>query len=212
MWVNCLSGFWYSQFNCHGRARPPLLCCIRGVQWITGKIQDGGLCTICWNPSTTSSAFVNLIYWTTETGDGIGQINNFFRELEDAVAVLDDKYIHGGGRFSTVLRLISSKGMVARSLRQIRGKAIRHLRTRPKLAHPWCGEFTVDMQLELFNSISQDIMQCTRFGHWCREINTQIVYEITDIRKARYLFQGRMDIDGSEVNRAHIFEKAYATF
>lgn len=37
-----------------------------------------------------------------DTGDGIQWISNFFGELQEAVFVLDTKYSHRGGRFSTV--------------------------------------------------------------------------------------------------------------
>ena len=55
----------------------------------------------------------------------------------------------------------------------------------------------MDMSLELFGCISQDIMQRTNFGQRYRETNTEIVNEITDIPKAKYLFK-RMDLGGFE--------------
>ena len=40
-----------------------------------------------------------------DNGDGIGRINSLFGELEDAVSILDAKYSHRGGRFSTVQKI-----------------------------------------------------------------------------------------------------------
>ena len=149
------------------------------------------------------------LFTSTESGDDIGRVNKFFNELEDAVAVLDEKYSHRGGRFSTVQRLMPSRGMVARSLRKMHGKIVRRLHTRPRLANPWRAEFKMDMPQELFNCISQDIMQRTSFGQRYKETNNLIVYEITDLRKAKYLF-GRMDLDGSEVDPAVTLKRCMA--
>ena len=49
-------------------------------------------------------------------------------------------------------------------------------------------------------------MQRTSFGQRFRETNTQVVYEITDIRKAKYLF-ARMDLDRTEVDRSVILKR-----
>ena len=144
-----------------------------------------------------------------DNGDGIGRINSLFGELEDAVSILDAKYSHRGGRFSTVQRLVPARGMVARYLRKIHAKIIRRLSTRPKLANPWRGDFQIDMPQEVFECISKDLMQRTSFGQRFRETNTQVVYEITDIRKANYLF-ARMDLDGTEVDRSVILKRCMA--
>lgn len=96
-----------------------------------------------------------------DNGDGIRRINSLFGELEDAVSILDAKYSHRGGRFSTVQRLVPARGMVARYLRKIHAKIIRRLSTRPKLANPWRGDFQIDMPQEVFECISKDLMQRT---------------------------------------------------
>ena len=90
------------------------------------------------------------------------------------------------------------------------GKVIRRLHTRPGLANPWRGEFKMDIPLELSESISQDILQRTSFGQRYRETNTEIIFEVTDLRKAKYLF-GRMDLDGFEVDPADILKKRTST-
>ena len=76
-----------------------------------------------------------------DTGDGIRRVSKFFGELEEAISVLDTKYSHRGGRFSTVQRLVPARRMVARSLQKIHAKIIRRLHTRPRLANPWRGDF-----------------------------------------------------------------------
>ena len=65
----------------------------------------------------------------------------FFVELEAAVSVLDTKYSHRGGSFSTLQRSVPARGMVARSLQKIHAKIIRRLNARPTLANPWHGDF-----------------------------------------------------------------------
>ena len=90
----------------------------------------------------------------------------------------------------TVQRLVLARGMVVRSLRKIHTKIIRCLGTRRKLANPSRGDFQMDMLQEVFECISKDLMQRTSFGQRFRETNTQVVYEITDIRKAINYSQG----------------------
>ena len=144
-----------------------------------------------------------------DTGDGIRRVSKFFGELEEAISVLDTKYSHRGGRFSTVQRLVPARRMVARSLQKIHAKIIRRLNTRPRLANPWRGDFRMDMPQEVFECISKDLMQRTSFGQRFRETNTQLLFEITDMRKAKYLF-ARMDLDGTEVDPAVILKKQMA--
>ena len=110
-----------------------------------------------------------------DNGDGIRRISKFFGELQEAVSVLDTKYSHRGGRFSTVQRLVPARRMVARSLQKIHAKIIRRLNTRPKLANPWRGDFQMDMPQEVFECLSKDLMQRTSFGQRFRETNTQVV-------------------------------------
>ena len=49
-------------------------------------------------------------------------------------------------------------------------------------------------------------IQRTNFGHEFSETNTQMLYKIIDLRKAKYLYT-RMDIDGAEVDRENILKK-----
>lgn len=139
------------------------------------------------------------------TGKGIKEVNDFFKELDGAVGLLEQKYSQRS-RDSNIQRLLPSRGMVARALRKVHSKIIRRLSSRPKLANPWLGEFTVDMPMEVFECISKDILDRTNFGHEFSETNTQMLYKIIDFRKAKYLFT-RMDIDGAEVDRENILKK-----
>ena len=52
-------------------------------------------------------------------------------------------------------------------------------------------------------------MQRTSFSQRFRETNTQVVYEITGMRKAKYLF-ARMDLDGTEVDPDVILKRRMA--
>ena len=68
----------------------------------------------------------------------------------------------------------------------------------------------MDIPLELFESISQDMLQRTSFGQRYRETNTEIIFEITNLPKAKYPF-GIMDLDGFEVDPADILKKRMST-
>lgn len=142
------------------------------------------------------------------TGNGIKKVNDFFKELDDAVGVLEHKYSQCS-RDSNIQRLLPFRRMVARALRKVHSKIIRRLSSRPKLANPWLGEFTVDMPMEVFECISKDILDWTNFGHEFSETNTQMFYKIIDFRKAKRLFT-RMDIDGAEVDQENILKKSHS--
>ena len=88
------------------------------------------------------------------TGDGIKIVSDFFRELNGAVGVLDKKY-NDRSRDRYIQRLLPSRRMVARALRKVHSKVIRRLTSRPKLANPWFGEFTVDMPMEVLSWTEQ---------------------------------------------------------
>ncbi|KAM7447141.1 hypothetical protein ABFA07_004582 [Porites harrisoni] len=139
------------------------------------------------------------------TGDGIKKVSDFFRELDGAVGVLEDKYKERS-RHREIQQLLPSRGMVAKALRKVHIKIIRRLSSRPRLANPWLGEFTVDMPMEVMECISKHILDRTNFGHESCETNSQLYYKIIDFRKAKYLFR-RMDIDGTEVDLENILQK-----
>jgi len=64
------------------------------------------------------------------TGNGIKKVNDFFKELDGAVGVLEHKYSQRS-RGSSIQRLLPSHGMVARALRKVHSKIIHHLGSRP---------------------------------------------------------------------------------
>ena len=132
----------------------------------------------------------------TSSEDGIKKVNNFFSELEVAVDVLEETF-SSRSTFANVQRFLPARGMVARALRKAHTKIIRRLHTRPKLANPWLGEFTMDMPEAVFSCLSKDVKARTNYGHQTTETTTLVKHRITHMRKARYLF-ARMDLDGSE--------------
>ena len=67
----------------------------------------------------------------------------------------------------------------------------------------------MDISSEVFAIIADDIMGCTNFGHEFSGTNSQLIYNITNFRKAKYLFS-RMDNDGAKVDRDY-FEKGNAS-
>ena len=120
------------------------------------------------------------------TGDEIKKVNNFFRELDGAVGILEDKYNE--------------------HLRKVKCKIIRRLRLKLKLANPWLDEFMVDMPMEVMDCITEFILNRNSFGHEFRETNNQLSYRIYDFRKAKYLFT-RMNPDRAKVDRENILKK-----
>jgi len=68
-----------------------------------------------------------------DTGDGIRRINSLFRELVDAVSILDTRHRHRVGGVLTVQRLAPARGMLARCLRKIHAKIKRRPSTRSRL-------------------------------------------------------------------------------
>ena len=61
-------------------------------------------------------------------------------------------------RDSNIQQMLSSRGMVARTLRKVHCRIIRRLSPKPKLANPWLGEFTVDMPMEVMDCIAKFIL------------------------------------------------------
>ena len=87
---------------------------------------------------------------------------------------------------------------------------MRCLQSKPKIANPWMGELAIDMPRELFSCMA-NIIDRTQFGHRRSENNTTIIYDIVDIRKAKYLFM-RMDLDCvQDVDRNTVLKKRKKT-
>ena len=74
------------------------------------------------------------------SGDGIKKVNDFFKELDLAMGVLDSKFSQCS-RDSNIKRLLPARGMVARALKKIHAKIIHRFSSRPKLANPWTNKF-----------------------------------------------------------------------
>ena len=68
----------------------------------------------------------------------------------------------------------------------------------------------MDISSEVFASIAEDIMGRTNLGHEFSETSSKLIYNITDFRKAKYLFS-KMDIDGSKVDRNNILRNEMLT-
>ena len=84
--------------------------------------------------------------------------------------------------------------------------------SKPKIhvANPWMGELAIEMRRELF-SFMANIIDRTQFGHQRSENNTTFIYDIVDMRKAKYLFM-RMDLNGvQDVDHNTILEKRKKT-
>ena len=98
---------------------------------------------------------------STESGGGIGQVNNFFSELEDAIAVSDSN------------TLTVEEDFQCAKINTLKREGLEVLYTNAwrNISLPWQGEFYGDMPLELFG-FSQDSIKCWSFGQWCRERNT----------------------------------------
>ena len=139
------------------------------------------------------------------TGDEIKKVNDFFRELDGAVGILEDKY-NEHSRDSNIQQLLPSRGMVAKTLRKVKCKIIRRLRLKLKLANPWLSEFMVDMPMVVMDCITEFILNRNSFGHKFSETNNQLSYRIYDFRKAKYLFT-RMNPDRAKVDRENILKK-----
>lgn len=92
--------------------------------------------------------------YTSQTSNTthLRDISRFYSEVEAAVAAIEQKYTTRRSR--EVHQLLQSQGMVIRTLQKLHNKISRRLRSRPNLANPWRGDFTIDVPREVFNVIS----------------------------------------------------------
>ena len=95
--------------------------------------------------------------------------------------------------------------MVIRTLKKLHEKIIRRLHSKPTLATPWRGDFTVDIPQEVFDLIYHKIVKSNNFGHQSREKPAWIDIEITDRRKGVFIFN-KMNQDGILVSRDHLLK------
>ena len=64
------------------------------------------------------------------------------------------------------------------------------------------------LPVEVFSCLNEGIICQINFGHEFSETESQLIYKIRDIRKAKYLFV-RMDIDGVEVDRNSVLKRKF---
>ena len=97
--------------------------------------------------------------------------------------------------------------MVLRMLTKIHGKIIRRLRSKPSLATPWKGDFTMDVPFEVFEVTLRHIIQSNNFGHRFQETPAYIKVSITDTRKAVFIFN-KMNADCVIVSHAKLLKRS----
>ena len=146
--------------------------------------------------------------YTSQTSNTthLRDISRFYSEVEAAVAAIEQKYTTTRSR--EVHQLLQSQGMVIRTLQKLHNKISRRLRSRPNLANPWRGDFTIDVAREVFNVISCHIIQSNNFGHQFKETSACIDVAITDTRKALFIFN-KMNLDGVLIARDDLLKKYY---
>ena len=81
----------------------------------------------------------------TENATELRDISCFFAELNAAVGVIEEKFTTFSGRNRDLQKLIPIQGMVIRTLKKLHDNIIRRLRSKPTLATPWRGDFTIDL-------------------------------------------------------------------
>ena len=99
----------------------------------------------------------------TESVTELRDISCFFAELNAAVEVIKEKFTTFSGRNRDLQKLIPIQGMVIRTLQKLHEKIIRRLRSKPTLAKPWRGDFTIDVPREVFDLIYQKIVKSNNF-------------------------------------------------
>lgn len=144
----------------------------------------------------------------TENTTNLRDISRFYSEVEAAITAIERKYTTTRNR--EVQQLLQSQGMVLRTLKKIHVKILRRLRSRPNLANPWKGDFTIDVPQEVFNVLSCHIVQSNNFGHQLKETSGCVNIAITDMRKAIFIFN-KMNLDGVVIFRDHLLKKYFGS-
>lgn len=152
----------------------------------------------------------------TDNSTQLRQISSFYSQLEVAVDSLEAKYTSNVSRSkdrgnTATEQLLPSQGMVLRMLKKIHDKIIRRLRSKPSLATPRRGNFTMDVPLEVFEVTLRHIIQSNNFGrnfgHRFEETPAYIKVFITDTRKAVFIFN-KMNVDCVIVSRAKLLKRS----
>ena len=157
-----------------------------------GKIQDGGMFFLKRIPFQNRFLRRNKGRYTSQTDNStqLRQISSFYSQLEVAVDTLEAKYTSSVSRDKDreIQQLLPNQGMVLRMLTKIHDKIIRRLRSKPSLATPWRGNFTMDVPFEVFEVTLCHIIRSNNFGHRFEETPAYIKVSITDTRKAVFIF------------------------
>ena len=145
----------------------------------------------------------------TDNSTQLSQLSSFYSQLEVALDTLEAKYTSSvsRGKDREIQQLLSSQGMVLRMLTKIHGKIIRRLRSKPSLATPWKGDFTMDVPFEVFEVTLRHIIQSNNFGHRFEETPAYIKVSITDTRKAVFIFN-KMNADCVIVSHAKLLKRS----
>ena len=88
----------------------------------------------------------------TENATELRDISWFFAELNSAVEVIEEKFTTFSGRNRDLQKLIPIQGMIIRTLKKLHEQIIRRLRSKPALATPWRGYFTIDVLREVLST------------------------------------------------------------
>ncbi|KAJ7380574.1 hypothetical protein OS493_009041 [Desmophyllum pertusum] len=149
----------------------------------------------------------NMHSYLSNTGNPatMHSISRFYNEVEAAIGVLEGKYLHQS-RNSEVQQLVGTQSMVINALKKIHTKVCCRLRPTPNLASPWRGEFTMDIPQEVFNVIAQHIIQRNSYGHQYKETPAVIYIEITDLKKAVFIFD-KMNLESNIIPKEELLKK-----
>ena len=130
--------------------------------------------------------------------DNFAQTNNatthqdifrFYKELDEALAILDEKYSsQPPNKRRRIQRLVWTRGMVVNALQRIHLKICRRLRSSPTLATPWRGDFTMDIPTQVFSVIFEEIIKHNGYGHESNETAACIEVNVTEKKKALFIF------------------------
>ena len=125
--------------------------------------------------------------------------------MEAAVELFEEQY-RDQWRNREVQQLVGTQSMVINALKKIHEKIVRRLCTTPSMATPWKGEFTIDLPWEVFRVILIHIIQRNSCGHKCKESDAVIVVELTQLRKAVFIFD-KMNLEGDLIAKAELLKK-----
>lgn len=126
----------------------------------------------------------------------ISDISSFYREVDEAIAVLEEKYCTTPRQRQWMHHLVSTKSMVINTVTKIHSKIIKRLHTTPNLATPWHGDFLMDIPREVFQVILNDVIERNGYGHESKHTPAYSIVTIHELKKAVFILkQINGDID-----------------